>query len=263
MKTIANVNGIKVKVNLDDNKDLETFEYNILTKDIKQRIKQKKKELQKTKNTLSKFVSPIKPEIIIDKKSYTSLLRIKNSVITERSINDHRYINYLFQSLKMDELKAIAKDHNISGYSKLNHSELIEYLILNLTDEEIRDFIIENEKEIISKEITVSRQILNEEYKEILKEIRIINQDAHEIELEFEGVVSEWKTISYLIINEENIDNPERFCDCKVGNESGFCPHFWIGFIKSYQLDYFNLNDWKLTYLPINFKNQINDFKLK
>jgi hypothetical protein len=265
MKTVAIIDGIKLKLNANikiEESDLHNFPFKNLPKEIKYQINKKKKSLQKSKNTLSQFTNPIRPEIKIDKETYNTLLNIQNSVITNRSITDNKYIQYLFQSLTKKELKQLAKDFKIRGYSKMNRIKLIEFLSLNLTDEEIRGFIIENEQAIISKEIALSKSILNGKYKEKLVEIRIINPDTHELDLKFEGFDSKWTTKSFLIINSGNIDDPERFCDCIKGEEGGFCPHFWVGFMKAYKLGYFKMRNWKLTYLPHNFKEHINDLKI-
>jgi hypothetical protein len=72
-----------------------------------------------------------------------------------------------------------------------------------------------------------------------------------------------WETTSYLSITKENISNPDRDCDCRIGSEMGFCGHFWVGFIVSLKKSYLKLSDWNLTILPDNFEEKIEKIDLK
>jgi hypothetical protein len=60
------------------------------------------------------------------------------------------------------------------------------------------------------------------------------------------------------MINEHTIDDPNRDCDCRTGSGKGFCPHFWVAFVKSVQLGYFALNEWQLTPLPQKINTYIS-----
>ena len=74
---------------------------------------------------------------------------------------------------------------------------------------------------------------------------------------------SSWESGSYLSITPENIDHPERDCDCRIGASMGFCNHFWVGFILSLKQGYLKLSDWTLTRLPADFEEQIKTIKFK
>ena len=41
----------------------------------------------------------------------------------------------------------------------------------------------------------------------------------------------------------------------------GFCNHFWVGFIFSFQQGYFKLSDWTLTSLPEDFEKRVKNIK--
>ena len=87
-----------------------------------------------------------------------------------------------------------------------------------------------------------------------------MNPETHEIETNFKGF--NWEIKSYLSITKNNIDNPERDCDCRIGSNMGFCNHFWVGFIFSLKEGYFNIKDWSLTVLPKNFEKRIESIVL-
>ena len=177
-----------------------------------------------------------------------------------RKMDDKIYLRYLFQSLKVDDLKKICKDYEIKGYSKLKKAELIDFILDSLADEEINELLKQKELEIISSEINLAFKKINGEDRESISKIEIVNQDNHEIEILFKGF--NWEATSFLSITKENIENPERDCDCRIGSNMGFCNHFWIGFILSLKEGYFKLSDWTLTLLPDDFKEKIKSIKL-
>ena len=177
-----------------------------------------------------------------------------------RKIDDKTYLNYLFQSLKVDDLKQICRDFQIKGFSKLKKTELIEFILDSLAEEEISDVIKNKELEIISSEIDLALKKINGEDRESVESIKIVNPDLHEIEIQFKGF--NWESISFLSITKDNLDNPERDCDCRVGSNMGFCNHFWVGFIFSLKEGYFKLSDWTLTLLPEGFEKKIKSIKL-
>ena len=174
-------------------------------------------------------------------------------------MDDKIYLRYLFQSLKVDDLKKICKDFEIKGYSKLKKAELIDFILDSLADEEISELLKQKELEIVSNEINLALKKINGEDRESISKISIVNQDNHEIEILFKGF--NWEATSFLSITKENIENPERDCDCRIGSNMGFCNHFWIGFIFSLKEGYFKLSDWTLTLLPDDFKEKIKSIK--
>ncbi|MFX1380367.1 MAG: Rho termination factor N-terminal domain-containing protein [Promethearchaeota archaeon] len=177
-----------------------------------------------------------------------------------REIDDRTYLNYLLQYLNNDELKQICRDFELKGFSKLKKSELIDFILDSLAEEELKELLEQKEIEIISEGLELAIKKINGEDRESVTEIKVVNPSKHEIELKFKGW--NWETESYLSINPKNIGNPERDCDCRIGANLGFCSHFWIGFIYSLKQNWFKLDDWTLTGLPDDFEKKIRKIKL-
>jgi hypothetical protein len=177
-----------------------------------------------------------------------------------RKIDDRTYLSYLLQSFNIEKLKNTCKEFGIKGYSKFKKKEIIEYLLDSLSEEENRALIKEKELTIISEGIQSALEKINGTDRERLNDIKIINPNSHEVQFKFIGM--NWETISFLSITKNNIENPERDCDCRIGSEMGFCGHFWVGFIFSLKQDYFKLSDWNLTVLPENFDKIIENMKI-
>jgi len=176
-------------------------------------------------------------------------------------IDDRTYLKYLLQSLNADGLKQICRDFGIKGFSKFKKSELIDFVLDSLAEEEQKDLLDQKEGDIISKEINTAFKKINGEDRESITEIKVVNEKNHEIELKFKGF--NWDSSSYLSITSKNIHDPERDCDCRVGSNMGLCNHFWVGFIYSLKKNYFKLSDWKLTPLPKNFGKTMEKIILK
>ncbi|MHA1478364.1 MAG: hypothetical protein ACTSPU_09210, partial [Promethearchaeota archaeon] len=119
----------------------------------------------------------------------------------------------------------------------------------------------QKEGDIISKEINTALKKINGEDRESITDIKVVNDKNHEIELKFKGF--NWESGSYLSITSENILDPERDCDCRVGSNMGLCNHFWVGFIYSLKKNYFKLSDWKLTTLPNDFTKNVENIVIK
>ncbi len=178
----------------------------------------------------------------------------------DREIDDRTYLKYLLQFLNVDDLKQICRDFEIKGFSKLKKSELTDFILDSLAEEELKELLQQKEIEIISAGIDLAIKKINGEDRESIAEIKIINPSKHEIELKFKGW--NWETQSYLSISPNNIGNPERDCDCRIGANMGFCSHFWIGFIYSLKQNWLKLDDWTLTVLPDDFEKKIKSIKL-
>ncbi|MFX1310851.1 MAG: Rho termination factor N-terminal domain-containing protein [Promethearchaeota archaeon] len=178
----------------------------------------------------------------------------------KRAIEDKTYLKFLFQYLNVDDLKQICRDFEIKGYSKLKKSELIDFILDSLAEEEFKELLQQKEKQIISTGIDLAIKKINGEDRESIAEIKIVNPNKHEIELKFKGW--NWEVESFLSITPKNIGNPERDCDCRIGANMGFCSHFWIGFIFSLKQNWFKLSDWTLTVLPDDFEKKIKTIKL-
>jgi hypothetical protein len=177
-----------------------------------------------------------------------------------RAIDNNTFLKYLLASLNVEGLKQICKEFDIKGYSRLKKSELIDFILGSLSEEEIKTLIENKELEIVNNEIELAIRKIKGEERESIKSIKVVNEKEHEIELSFIGF--NWETTSYLSINDENIDDPERDCDCRIGANMGFCSHFWVGFIISLKNDYFNLSEWNLTALPEDFEKKIEKVKI-
>ncbi|MFW9947476.1 MAG: Rho termination factor N-terminal domain-containing protein [Candidatus Odinarchaeota archaeon] len=177
-----------------------------------------------------------------------------------RKIEDKTYLNYLLQSLNIDDLKQVCRDFNIKGFSKWKKLELIENILSLLSEEEQKELIKEKELEIITNSLDLAIKKIKGIEREKISAIRIVNDEDHLVEIDFEGF--NWKSSSYLAINPENIDNPERDCDCRIGANMGFCSHFWVGFILSLKRSYFQLKDWTLTILPEDFEKKIQNIEI-
>ena len=178
----------------------------------------------------------------------------------KRQMDNKKYLNYLLQSLNVDDLKQICRDFEIKGFSKLKKSELVEFILDSLAEEELEELIVQKELEIISDGINLALKKINGEDRESISEIKIVNPKNHEIEISFKGF--NWEIGSYLSITPGNINDPERDCDCRIGSNLGFCGHFWVGFIYSLKKKYFDLKDWTLTLTPPDFEEKIKKIVL-
>lgn len=177
-----------------------------------------------------------------------------------KRIDNKTYLNYLIQFLNVNDLKQICRDFGIKGFSKWKKAELIENILDSLSEEEHKELLEKKELDIISDSINLAIKKIKGEDRENIRAIRIVNEEKHEIEIDFKGF--NWDTTSFLSINPQNINDPFRDCDCIIGSNMGFCSHFWIGFIISLKRNYFNLADWNLTVLPEDFEESIQTIKI-
>ncbi len=165
-------------------------------------------------------------------------------------IDQSKYLNYLLQSYKIPELKSICKHYEIKGYSTFKKQELIAFIVDSLSIEEQQEFIKTNELEIIDKEFNMALKIIRRSTPEKLISLKVMNKELGELEVKFQG--RDWGTSAFLSINEDNIDDPERDCDCIIGSNMGFCMHYWVCFLFCLKKQFFKLKDWKLTPFPTN-----------
>ncbi len=177
-----------------------------------------------------------------------------------RKVDVRTYLNYLLQYLNVEDLKQVCRYFKINDVLNFKKSELIDFITESLTEEEIGNLLEQKELEIISDGIEVAINKIQEEDPESIIEINITDPDKHKIEILFRGI--SWETNSFLSITGDNINNPERGCDCRSSLNKGFCNHFWIGFIFSLKQDYFKLSDWSLTPLPEDFEEKIKSIKI-
>jgi len=178
-----------------------------------------------------------------------------------RKIDDRTYLTYLLQYFNVDNLKQICREFGIKGFSKLKKADLIDFILDSLAEEEMAELLNQRELEIVSDGIKVALKKINgEDPRESISRIKIVNSEEHEIEILFKGM--SWEITSFLSITDENIGNPERDCDCRIGSNMGFCNHFWVGFIYSLKQNWFKLKDWTLTQLPEDFNEKIKSIKI-
>lgn len=181
---------------------------------------------------------------------------------TSRKMDDRTYLGYLLLSLNVKELKQIGKDFYLDGYSRHTKKvDLIEFILDSMSEEEYRRLLYNKEMEIISRDIDTAIKKIGAEDREQIADVKIVNEDNHEIEIKFKGF--SWESVSYLSITQDNINNPERDCDCRIGSSMGFCNHFWVGFILSVKNGYFKLSDWTLTKLPDDFEERLESISLQ
>jgi hypothetical protein len=177
-----------------------------------------------------------------------------------RKIDDRTFLTYLLQYLNVNDLKQICRDFNIKGFSKLKKVELIDFILDSLAEEEMVELLEQKEVEIVSEGIDTAINKIRGVDRETIKSIKIVNPEEHEIEILFKGM--NWEITSFLSITGNNMSNPERDCDCRIGSNMGLCNHFWVGFIYSLKQDWFKLENWSFTRLPNDFKDNIKSIKI-
>ncbi|MEJ2252355.1 MAG: Rho termination factor N-terminal domain-containing protein [Candidatus Lokiarchaeota archaeon] len=124
-------------------------------------------------------------EYEISLHQYYDLLYIKQNAYKNRPISNKTFARYLLQSLNVKELNQICRDHKLKGYSALKKQFLIDFIIDNLTEDELKYFLVFNEDRVIEKEIKQAIKVLKHKDTEKFQEAKIINQDNHDIELHF------------------------------------------------------------------------------
>lgn len=116
--------------------------------------------------------------------------------------------------------------------------------------EDQQDFLLENEKPIILRELKEALTIIYHKSPERIVKRTITNPDMKELELQCQKKIggNTWNTTTYLSMSD--ITNPERDCDCRVGAEMGFCSHFWVLFIEACAEGLIALKNWRVCYFP-------------
>jgi vacuolar-type H+-ATPase subunit I/STV1 len=256
---LGELKGIKVFTTLLSSDIKGEVSLGDLPKDIRERIWSLAKK--KRKSLLDNWIQNDE-RFFIEKEQYYRLINLNDSILKNRSVDNRIYLNYLLQIKTEKEIIEVFKQYEIKGYSTYKKKmEKVEFLIDQLSDEEIFEFIEENEISIISLEFAKALQILNKKSRDNLKSYKIVNKEDHEIECVFSNFHN-FETTSFITINSETIDDPERSCDCLGGRDMGFCCHFWIGFIISFKKGFFKLSEWRLTQLPSSFEKIVGGLKI-
>ncbi|MBN1214610.1 MAG: Rho termination factor N-terminal domain-containing protein [Candidatus Lokiarchaeota archaeon] len=178
----------------------------------------------------------------------------------DRKIDDRTYLKYLLPSLNVKDLKEICREYDIKGYSKLTKEKIIEFILDSQSEEEMRELIKNKEISIIEKGIKLALDKIKGKDRENISSVNI-NIKLKEVEVSFKGF--NWETNAFILINESNIENPERDCDCNIGGSMGFCSHFWVCFIISLKKGFFSIKNWSLTILPEDFEKNIKTIAIK
>ena len=154
----------------------------------------------------------------------------------------------LVLSLSNDDLRNICRQHQITGYSSKKKQQLIELVASGLKKEEFAKVLNVIEDDVVNKSFNVAINKIKGNGRETISSLEIVDPDNNGFEISFQGI--NWTTTSYLSITPDNINSPDRDCDCTIGANMGYCGHFWVGFIYALKQGYFNSSDWTLTKLP-------------
>ena len=91
----------------------------------------------------------------------------------KRQLDDKTYLKHLLQFLNVDGLKQVCRDFEIKGFSKFKKSELLDFILDSIAEEELEDLIKEKELEIISDGINLALKKINGEDRETITDINI------------------------------------------------------------------------------------------
>ena len=136
----------------------------------------------------------------------------------------------------------------------------MELVLSSLSEEELEDVVRENERKWISKGIDSAFNMINSSMTNTIKGFRVVNEQAGEIEIDFEWYKEMSK--AFVCITDKNISDLEFDCDCSLGASGGMCGHFWLGFIFSFKKRFFNISNWTLFELPQEFIRKIENIEI-
>ena len=177
----------------------------------------------------------------------------------KRKVEDREYLEYLVQTLIKKELLSLCQRFGKNGYSKLIRYQLINLILENFHEEELKEAIAIVEKKVIDKEFNEALRTINKKKKERVREVEILAPRSRRFKIHYSGSYYE----SNLTVNKRVLDNPTKSCNCQDRSDKGLCRHFWIGIIFALKKGYFKLSDWTMTYLPDNFENRIENIEIK
>jgi hypothetical protein len=215
-----------------------------------------KKEEKKIKSNLLKFALDEIPGKKYILKEYDLRLFeqkcqvIKKATYNKRMIPDEKYLQYLLQLCTKKQLKDFCKEYLITNYSKFKKEDLIKHILINLTESERKSLILKYELPILSEEIKEAIKILANQSNERGKVIRL-GSKRRDIEMDF--TAERYTTSTYLSLQQKEIHDPFRDCDCIRGSLGGFCRHFWVCLAIMIFKGNISLDEWSLTKIPQNF----------
>jgi len=159
-------------------------------------------------------------------------------------------------------LKDLCKLYKIKGFSTLNKEEIID-LILKSIPKTTFDLFLKDieEKALITTISLVPKYFLKENPTKL--DTLHFNDKSNILSLEFKGFRWQVNTnINFLNLHEK--DKPLIFkynCTCEYAIDGGFCSHFWLGLIWTFQKFSIRTSRWNKTKLPEIFnelKNKLN-----
>jgi Leucine-rich repeat (LRR) protein len=156
---------------------------------------------------------------------------------SHRPLSNKKYLRCLLQSFTVKHMKKICQELQLIGYTRLIH---------------------ELESDIVSKGIAEAIKKISTRKRNPIRKITMTS--GKEPKIDILSNYSKGTINSQIKFNPNNISNLKWMCECKNG--SGFCPHFWIGLIFALKQGLLNLENWKLTKLPANFKNTLKKIQI-
>jgi len=176
-------------------------------------------------------------------------------VDSQRPLSDKKYLRCLLQSLTVEKMKKICQEFRLIGYTRRIRGNLIEFMVNTLSYDQKIEVIHDLELDIVSEGIASALRKISAKKRNPIRKITMTGGKEPKIEISCNYSKG---TISFqLEVKPNNIPNPKWSCECKNGANSGFCEHFWIGFIFAVKQGVLNLEDWKLTKLPKNFEKTL------
>ncbi|MHA1146935.1 MAG: leucine-rich repeat domain-containing protein [Promethearchaeota archaeon] len=177
----------------------------------------------------------------------------------KRKVEDREYLEYLLPILLKKELLFLCRRFGKVMYSKLMKYRLIDLILTNFYEEELKETIKLIEKKVIDNGINEALRTIYRKRKERVRTIEILPPKSRRLKIDFSGN----SYISNLTINKKVLDNPIKSCNCQDRTDKGLCRHFWIGIIFALKKGYFKISDWTMTYLPDDFEEKIQNIEIK
>ena len=159
-------------------------------------------------------------------------------------------------------LRDLCKSYKIKGFSNLNKEEIIDLILKSIPKTSFDSFLKDIEERSLFTTISLAPKYF---LKENPTKLDILHFDDKNniLSLEFKGFRWEIKTnIQFLNLHKK--DEPLTFkfnCSCEYAIDGGFCSHFWLGLIWTFQKFSIRTSRWNKTKLPEIFnelKNKLN-----
>jgi len=158
------------------------------------------------------------------------------------NLDNESKLQILLSSATKDRIKMFIKNYNeyceknnlkeykLRGYSKFNKSDLIDFILNSLPDEEKIRILPEIEEETINNLYNDAFDILlNKNPREKLKDIEYFENFDRGYKIKFKGW--NWETETEIILTDEDSIDDFR-CTCRISQDGGLCVHFFAGLIS-------------------------------